>query len=212
MADTVQDLVTAVIEEGSFDVSEPTVLRWLSRRQRDMLVRARAYRKRGFFANTEPGRAEYPLPLDAAEVLELQVGGEIWPRGRHSDLANGALGRIWLSGPGGLAIPDEVEGGVSSISLYPTPEGAVPLSAYWVAVPPDLEIGVELSLKVPPEYTDALILGAVATGLLRTEGRPDAASPLEEIFQKAVGELRRRTNRALRGSGVAQVRVLGINA
>jgi len=67
-------------------------------------------------------------------------------------------------------------------------------------------------LKVPPEFYDALIEGAIATGLARVESRPDLAAPGEERFAAACSELESEVNKRYRGSGPAQIRVQGYNA
>src|SRR5215472_12709027 len=65
------------------------------------------------------------------------------------------------------------------------------------------------ALKIPPEFTDGLIDGAIATGLSRIEHRDDIASPHEQRFGQSCTELLAQVNRRYRGSGPALIRVQG---
>lgn len=67
-------------------------------------------------------------------------------------------------------------------------------------------------LKVPPEFYDALVNGAIATLMMRVESRADLAAPFEAAFTAACGELLRQSNKRFRGIGPSQIRVAGVNA
>lgn len=67
-------------------------------------------------------------------------------------------------------------------------------------------------LRIPPEFYDDLISGAIATGLERVESRPDLAAPYEAKFDAACGELQTQVSKRYRNSGPAEIRVQGRNA
>jgi hypothetical protein len=67
VAETVSGLVSAIVDEASFDVTSAQALAWLNRRWRSMLGRARAYRKTITIGSTTNGTAFYAV----GGVLEL---------------------------------------------------------------------------------------------------------------------------------------------
>lgn len=211
----VAELVEAVLEEGSFDTSEDRVLKWLSRRQRLMCSRSRCYRKKLELGPTVAGQQAYAVPAEALEIREVQVAGVLWGAGRHSDLPQGAQGWLWLERllGSGITTREDSSAGDSLLALYPIPsEAGLTITAYTVCEPPDLKAGDDTTLVVPPTMDEALINAAMATGLLRLEARPDLAAPLEAAFGASCEELARSTARRFRGTGPAQIRVVGFNA
>jgi hypothetical protein len=212
VADTVAQLVSAVLDEGQFDATPAQALRWLSVRQRQMCRRAKWYRKTLSIGPTVEGQAAYPLPVEVVEILMVEVGGKVYGHLRHQDPPEGALGWVWLGGEGGIAGRQDSSSGEPQLWLYPTPEAPAPISVYAVCRPPDLLEGTDSTLVIPGEYVDALVSGAIATGLVRTEDRPDLAGNHEQIFTAACGELTQQSNRRFRGVGPAQIRVQGVNA
>lgn len=213
MPDSVQQLVTDVREEGQFDATEAQVLNWLTRRHRKMVVRSRCFRKTVSLGSTGAGQRGYALPAEVVEILELRVAGAVYGNARHEDLAQGARGWLWLGGDGGVAARDDDEDGVEMIALYPTPTVAGDSIEIFAAVrPPDLVIGTDSTLRIPEDFTDQLVAGAIATGLRRLEHRPDLAQPYEQDFADGCEELRRQVQRKHRGSGPQQIRVVGLNA
>lgn len=213
MPDTVQDLLAAVKSEASFDVTDPVALGWLNRRHRVMVQRSRCYRYTVQLGPTVAGQRDYPLPTGLVESYEVDVNGLVYGKAKHTDLANGAAGYIVLSGEGGIFGAEESATGDLEVALYPTPTttgDTISMRAAWL--PPDLSTSDTTTLKVPQSFTDALIAGAVATGLRRMEHRPDLAQPHEQEFADACEELRRLVRRQYRGSGPAVIRVVGLNA
>lgn len=218
MADTVSQLVARVLNEGGFDTDEPTVLGWLTVRQRLMCSRSACFRKTLELGPTLAGQRDYPVPDEVVEILEVLVASYPYQSGRHTDLGAGARGYIRLRGEGGLATRDDDASGNESIALFPTPsqgsapEPGSPLSVLAVCRPPDLSMADNTTLKVPGEYVDGLVAGAIATGLLRLEKRQDLAAPFDAQFESACSELERQVNDRFAQSGPAQIRVAGINA
>lgn len=218
MADTVAQLVEQVLTEGQFDATNPQVLRWLSVRQRQMCRRSKCYRKTLSIGPTVNGQASYTLPAEVVEILQVTVGGIVYGHMRHTDPPEGAKGWIWLGGEGGVAGREDDASGAQQLRIYPapatgsSPEPGQTLELWAVVRPPDLVEGTESTLVIPGEYMDALVSGAIATGLLRTENRPDLASTFEQVFDTGCSELLQQSNRRFRGTGPAQIRVAGINA
>lgn len=208
MADTVAGLVTQVIEEGDFDATEAQVLVWLTRRQRTMVADSRCYRKTTNIGPTVANQSTYSVPADVVEILELLVGGVPYGSATHLDLAQGPRGYVVLDGDGGVAARTDSAAGVEQVALYPTPTTAgLAVTIYAVYRAPDLVSGSDATLVIPGEFSDALVAGAIATGLRRTEARADLAQPHEEEFMAGVEKLRRRVNRKHRKTGPARVRV-----
>ena len=208
MADTVASLVAQVIEEGDFDADAPRALGWLNRRQRTMVADSRCYRKTTSIGPTVANQVAYTVPVDVVEILELTVDGIPYGSATHLDLAQGPRGYVILDGDGGVSARTDSSAGVEQVALYPTPTtaGGV-ISMYAVYRAPDLVSGTDSTLVIPQEFCEALVAGAIATGLRRTENRPDLAAPFEEEFAAGVEKLRRRVNRKHRKSGPARVRV-----
>ncbi len=210
---TVQQLVTAVIEDGNFDVSEDRALAWLDARHALMVVRARSLRVSEEIGPTVVDQQTYDLPSDVVQIFSVTVDGV--PQGNlaNEDLPNANRGFLLLSGDGQAIAPSEDSDGDGMVALVPVPSTAG-LSVVLRAArrPPALVIGDESTLRIPTEFCDALIAGAIATGLLRSEQRPDLAANFEQIFGGGAEEFRVQTARKYRGAGPAQIRVQGINA
>lgn len=216
---TVAQLVASVLEDGQFDASEAQALRWLNTRHRQLCARTRCYRRVLDLGATVGGKSAYALPAGVVEILQVNIGGLPYGASRHSDFAEGERGYIWLGGgEGGIAGRDDSESGQQLLRIFPapqvalTPEPGSEITVYAAMQPPPLVVGQDSTIKVPDDYFDALVSGAIATGMLRVETREDLAAPHEQIFTTAVGELLRATNRKYRGAGPARVRILGINA
>lgn len=217
MADTVASLVQNVLTEGNFDATEAQVLQWLTRRQRQMCSRSRCYRKKLSIGPTVANQQGYSVPKEVVEIREVLVNGITYGTGRHSDLAQGAQGYIWLDGMylngGGIATRDDDSSGATKLALYPIPtEAGLEVTLIAVCLPPDLVVGEDGTIKIPGDFLDALVAGAIATGLTRTEARPDLATAFETVFTNGCSELEMQTNRRFRGVGAAQIRVVGLNA
>jgi hypothetical protein len=214
VADTVQQLVDDVLNEGSFDATAAQALRWLNRRHRTMVARSRCYRFTTTLT-TVAGQRDYALPTDVVEIFEVSVNGMPAGRARHVDLALGALSYVILSGDGRVMAPEEDSSGGAELGFYPTPDTSGQQILVRAAfLPPDLDTANNATLKVPGDFVDALVSGAMATALERAPGdfRPDLADRHAQRFEAACEELRRRVSRRYRGSAPAQIRVQGINA
>lgn len=213
----VAQLVANVLSEGNFDATEAQALQWLSRRHQQMCSRSRCFRKRLSIGPTIAEKAAYEIPKEVVEIREVQVNGYPYGEGRHIDLATGKLGYLWLSetwaGKSGLYTRGYSSTGVDMLALYPTPtEAGLEVAIYVTCLPEGLVVGNDAGVKIPADFYDALVAGAIATGLQRLEGRSDLAGGYEATFSAGCSELEQRINKRLRGSGAAEIRVSGINA
>lgn len=137
MGKSIGQLLQNVLAEGNFDASESQALDWLNARHELMVVRSKCFRERIPVAFTVAGQQAYPVPARVLELRELtvqaatSVGGLGVPygAGRHVDLAQGALGYLWLGGiylavGGGLYVRDDNAAGETQVAIYPTPTEA----------------------------------------------------------------------------------------
>lgn len=208
---TVQGLIDQVKSEAQFDVADDQALTWLDRRQKKMVVRARALRKTATLA-TVSGQRDYALPSDLVEVLEVTVAGMPYGRATHTDLSYGEQGWVQLSGIGGVVSSEEDTSGGPEIALYPTPTtSGDTILVRGVYRPSSLVVGSDSTIRVPDEFLDSLVSGAIATGLARQEYRPDLASSFEQDFEAACEEWRRQERRRFRGAGPTPIRIRGVN-
>lgn len=215
MADTVSQLVSDVLTEGSFDADSSQALKWLNRRHRKMVARSRCYRKTTEIGPTVASQRDYAIPADVVEILEVTVAGMPAGRARHVDLALGALSYVILSGDGRVLAPEESATGAAEIGLYPSPDTAgqsIQMRAAFL--PPDLATGDDTTLKIPQDFTETLVSGAIAWGLRVAPGdfRADLAQSFEQEFNDGCEELRRQVARRYRATGPSQIRVQGVNA
>jgi len=210
---TVQGLIDQVKQEAQFDVTDTAALAWLDRRHKKMVVRARAYRKTATISGgTVANQRDYALPSDLVEVLEVLVGGIPYGRATHTDLSYGAQGWVMLSGIGGVVASEEDSSGGAEIALYPIPTtSADPILVRGIFRPSDLLVGTDSTIKVPDEFLDSLVSGAIATGLQRQEYRPDLAASFEQDYTDACEEWRRQVRRRYRGAGPTPIRIQGVN-
>lgn len=211
---TVQGLIDQVKTEAQFDVDDSAALNWLDRRHKVMVIRARAYRKTvSISGGTVANQSDYALPSDLVEIEQVTVDGMPYGQAMHTDLAYGAQGWIMLSGIGGVVASEEDATGGPEIALYPTPTdvGKV-IQVRGIFRPSDLVVGTDSTIRVPDEFLDALVSGAIATGLNRQEYRPDLAQTFEQDFSNACEEWRRQVRRRYRGAGPATIRIRGVNA
>jgi hypothetical protein len=205
-------LVDQVKTEAQFDVTDTAALAWLDRRHKKMVVRARALRKTVSIGPSVASQRDYALPSDLVEVLEVSVDGLPYGRATHTDLSYGAQGWLMLDGIGGVVASEETASGDAEIALYPTPtQAGLTVTVRGVFRPSDLLVGTDSTIKVPDEFLDSLVSGAIATGLQRQEYRPDLAQSFEQDFSDACEEWRRQVRRRYRGAGPTTIRIQGVN-
>lgn len=206
----VEDLVSGVLTQGGIDSDEPTALGWLSSRQTLMCARALNFRKRLSIGPTVANQGRYAVPQQVVEILEVTVNGVVYGAGRHTDIANSVQHRLWIWGPGGVTTGDADAEGGDLLSLVPAPsEAAQPVELFAACRPGPIVAGDDTTVKIPSEFYDPLVDGAIALGLQRLESRGDIGREYQERFDAACHELRKQTNARYRGAGPAQIRVQG---
>jgi hypothetical protein len=204
---TVGDLVDQIKDEAGFDATDTAVLRWLNARHRRMIARSRCLKATVSVGTTVANQSSYPIDTGTIEVYEVQVGGTAYLRVGRDDAANASAGRLYMNN---AFYANSDNSGVSELTLYPAPEtGGDAISMYAAILPPDL--GLEDYTMVPIDFQDALVEGAIATGMARDIEQVAVADRFEARFDQACEELRRRVNSRIGGGGL-QVRVVGINA
>jgi hypothetical protein len=161
----VQQLVDDVLNEGVFDVTSAQALRWLTRRHRKMVARSRCWRYETSLGGTVAAQGEYALPAGLVEIDEVTVGGDAYGKSNHVDAGRVAAGRMFVLGDGGLFSGGEDNQGAGTVTLLPVPvDSGVPIVLRGAFLPPDLQTADDSTLKVPGDFTDALVSGAIATG------------------------------------------------
>jgi hypothetical protein len=212
MAETVAQLVTAIVDEASFDVTSSQALVWLNRSWRTMLGRARAYRKTVSLGTTVANDATYDAPAGIVELYSVEVAGVPYGRARREDVYWDTQGRLVWTGQGetGLFYPDATAAAVSSITLIPAPTTAgQAMTGLAATYPPDLTsdaTGDTLLVAYADNRYEGLIAGAMAIGY-RREGNAGLRADAKTEFDQETEELRRDVKRRYRGPGPTQIRV-----
>jgi hypothetical protein len=218
--ETSADLLNQLKQEVGFSVSggDATLLGWLNARHRKMVARSKCYRGQTTIAGgTVIGQADYAIPSGALRIQSVEVGGVTYDRASRSDvIAVRNSTAVFTSEYGeGVVALGAGAAGAETLTIYPTPTvagasivlfGALrapELTVAGVGTPP---AGATNSPVVPPEYFDALVNGAAAIGLKRTESRHGEAQAYTSEFDDACEELRRET-RARWNTGPSRIRV-----
>lgn len=213
-ADTVAILISDVKTEGGFDATDDQVLRWLNRRWRLMVSEARAFRRVVAVGNTVAGTAFYAF--NPIEAYSFEVGGKPYGKAMRRDIYPAAQDRLIWTGDGGLIVASASSAGVPGIELIPVPSAVEAITSFAAMVPADLTNDAAgntlLADVLAGDFHDALVAGALATGLGRLERRKDEARDFEAEFRDGVERLRLRVRRRFRGPGPSQIRVAGVNA
>jgi hypothetical protein len=217
VAETVSGLVSAIVDEASFDVTSAQALAWLNRRWRSMLGRARAYRKTITIGSTTSGTAFYAV-AGVLELYELEVAGVPYGPARRPDVYSNSQSRLTWSYQGevGLFVADASSAAVKGVTLIPTPTSTgLAITGFAATEPPDLTNDgtgdALLAAQLDGEFVEALIDGAMAIGY-RREGNIGLARDNDAVFDAACGEFLRITKRRYRGPGATQIRVEGAGA
>lgn len=204
-------MVDVVLNEGSFDVTEARILKWLNEAHRKLISRSTVLRKRLEVGPSVAGQANYELPDEVVQIREVLVGGRAYGTGRHSDISVGSY--LLIDGTGGVTAQDSTPGGAAQIALIPAPpEDGLSVQVYAVCRADDLVVGDDTTIGSPEEFDEDLIAGAIATGLAREAMRPDLAVPFRQQHEGACTELLKQTRRRYRGPGPTQIRVEGYNS
>lgn len=206
------ELVDGVLQEGGFDVSRGVAGGWLNEMQKTAVADSEWLKTKLQLATTSPGQAEYDIPGNVAQIMDLYLAGASgapgdWQRVSTTQMWEIQGGRQALRGMGGVFAPTFGSVGEQRIELYPAPvEGGVPIVALVALIPPSMDSG---NVPVIPEDMHGdLKDGAIALGLLRIDERADSAASYEAKFQRMKQNLAKRAVKRVSG-GASRMRVAG---
>jgi hypothetical protein len=200
------ELVAAVKEDGDFDATSQQALRWLDGRHKIMCRRGRWLRA-SFPLALEDAVDSYALPASVVELLSLSVEGQRYDPTRSEDFGDLLSSRSFIAGPGGLYGEGVSEDGAPKLRVAPMPTEALTGEYTALILPTTLTLAGEASeVKIPEDLEPALIAGAVAEGMLKTEARPDLAAQNEAQFAQGCKELLSRAESRYQGQGPVGVR------
>lgn len=215
-------MVTAVLTQGGFDstssaTSQAVALSWLEARYQEMCAESgytQAIRELG---PTVVDQDEYALPESVTRVVGLRVGtSRPWTPVKLDDLWALSAGTARLEGGmiGAFAetwSEETADAGTEKVKLYPAPtEAALDVLAICVVSPPALSLSANTAPRVPTDFHEYIVDGAIAMGLRRDDSREDEAAPYEARFKDAIGRLGMRRRKRV-GRGPIQGRVASVH-
>lgn len=216
------EMVTAVKSQGGFDstssaTSDAVILSWLNARYFELCAESAYSQAQREFGPTVAGQAEYALPDDVVRVKSLRVNGsrpwiplkldDVW------DLEAGAA-QFTMGAVGGFAESFSETGtilaeGVPYVTLFPVPEEAgQTIKALCIVRPTPLSASDDTPPRLPDDFHEYVVEGAIAMGLRRDDEREDGAAPYEARFKEAIQRLAARQRKRV-GRGPIQARVSG---
>lgn len=216
------EMVTAVLTQGGFDstssaTSQAVALSWLEARYQEMCAESgytQAIRELG---PTVVDQDEYALPESVTRVVGLRVGtSRPWTPVKLDDLWALSAGTARLEGGmiGAFAetwSEETADAGTEKVKLYPAPtEAALDVLAICVVSPPALSLSANTAPRVPTDFHEYIVDGAIAMGLRRDDSREDEAAPYEARFKDAIGRLGMRRRKRV-GRGPIQGRVASVH-
>lgn len=199
---TLSELTKIVKEQGGFDHSDSVIQGWINDRYRQMVGRSQWRMAQITLGTTIAGTSEYPLPNDVVDLSGLMVGGVTYDRAGQKQLWD-------LKRTGGsqtVFVPDFTSTGTAQIELYPNPSTSGATIEGLAALLPSRLVDAADTPIVPDDLQDALVDGAIATGLRRIDEHLPEADNYEQRFTDKTEELRRRLNSRI-GSGPHMIRV-----
>lgn len=215
-------MVTAVLTQGGFDstssaTSQAVALSWLEARYQEMCAESgytQAIRELG---PTVVDQDEYALPDSVTRVVGLRVGtSRPWTPVKLEDLWALSAGTARMEGGmiGAFAqtwSEETADAGTEKVKLYPAPtEAALDVLAICVVSPPALSLSANTAPRVPTDFHEYIVDGAIAMGLRRDDSREDEAAPYEARFKDATGRLGMRRRKRV-GRGPIQGRVASVH-
>lgn len=208
-----EEIVATVADQGGFDTratgsSTADVQGWVNEAYRKLVVRSRWRKAQVQIATTVVDQAEYALSDDVVDILE----GVIVDGAPYSSVGQETLWRLKngnATADGGVWAGDYTDTGAQQIELYPAPaEAGLSIQALALLAPAALSDGD--TPIVPVDFHDAIVDGAIATGLRREDERIAEADSYEARFREEIETLRRRGNMRL-SSGPVQIQVGGFH-
>lgn len=213
------EIITAVLDDGGFDVSRAKALEWLNQRQRRMIAETRWRLAEQQIATTVAKQAAYDIPADLVDMDSLWIvaaadAKQTWYE-RTGERTMRKLNAKQVSWGGQPAFaPFFKADGTAQIQLYPAPAlTGDSIMALTAAEPLDItdDTVAAHGPVIPVDLHQYLRDGAIATGYALIEERGDTASYFEQQFTTGVELLHRRKNSRI-GSGPSQMKVAGWTA
>lgn len=209
------DLITAVLSEGGFDVTRSQGLSWLNECLKTAVAESGWRRAQQSLGAIVAGQQVYPLDnVNVVTVEELQVGSSPYERAGEKTLWELQAGRRWVVGPGGIFVPSQDASGTVSIALWPIPttnQAGQTITALVTLEPVALTDDHLNAPTIPVDMHRKLISGAIATGLARIDGDLQAAKAWQDEFDAMVQALSKRSNARIGGSRPTQIGIAGIH-
>ena len=202
---TLAEMRTQVKVQGGFDVSDAVVDGWINERYKQLVARSGWYTATVSMGNTSAGVYKYPIDPDVVDLHALSVGGVPYDRVGHADLWRVRGGTARLQGYGGVFAPEFLADGSAAIAIHPEPTGANAIEALVSSLPGNLSADADVA-RVPADFHEHIVEGAIGIGLARIDERLGEADRFEARFNEAVDLLRSRKNSRI-GSGAVSLRV-----
>jgi hypothetical protein len=209
---TFDDCVTAVLEQGGFDVTRSVAGGWVNEVHRKAVAEAEWQTRSLSLGETVAEQATYAIPDRVVDIVGLYLVSEDgtpgdWRRISTTEMWDVKAGRLRVIREGGVFAPAFGDADEKLVELYPAPEqSGVQITALAAMVPAALSSGA--SPVIPEDMHGDLVDGAIALGLLRMDERADSAQVFEARFERMVAKLRRRKNSRV-GSQPSRMRVFG---
>lgn len=203
LAEIIQAVADAGFDTTAGASSSGQIQSWVNERYRRLVADTGWLREQVQLGTTATGVVQYPVAGDMTDVANVVVGGAPYQRISPRELVEVKAGIRVLLGEPAFA-PAYSASGAPYVELYPEPAAGQAVLALVERIPATLT-GTATPV-LPIDFHDALVDGAIATGMRRVYKRYDDADRHELIFQDHVKRLQRRVNSRI-GSGATQVRL-----
>lgn len=176
---------------------------------RRMAAESYAIREKVAIGDTVVGTSVYDIPADVVQIISLRVNGLRYERKSSEEIDDLAESEAYVVGyPARFYSPEFTSSGTSQVYIWPSPTTVVPITARAAVLPADMTDTTEGGEypKLPIDFHEDLVDGALATVLLRDDERLSDSFALEDRFQQRIAELRGRVTSRV-GGGVARIKL-----
>lgn len=193
---------------GMTAVTESEAKARINQAYRQMVADAEAIKSRITFGPTVVGQADYEIDPRVIAIRTLRVGGYAYDRQAIDDLDDLVANDAWVRGAyRGFFAPNFSAGANPEVTIYPVPTAdGVTMTARASLLPDDMIEDGEYP-KLPADFHEDLVDGAMATVLRRDDERLGDSQALEARFKERIRELHGRLNRRV-GGGPARVKLV----
>jgi hypothetical protein len=198
---TGDQIVDAVISQGSFDVSSSGVARtdvegWCIEVYATLVAEAGWLRAIKTFATTVVDQSDYDWPASVVAAVELRdqaarrylpvTVDQMW------DLQGGVDLMLAVGAPAVYAVVYDDTGETRQMRIYPTPDTAgLTLEGVCNLYPTEFNDDAAFALVTPPDFDGAIIDGAIRLGRRRVD-EVDAPVVVDDLLQAEIMRLRMR--------------------